>query len=81
MVTAKGTASKTRQITEVKVVPEGDIPILETVTGYFLKNESYDNNKILAMIEAQNPTVVATNWRVLNRRQEAIYTCLTFCNQ
>lgn len=69
---------KPDQQTYIKVVAESDIPKLAIVIGYFPKSESHDNAKILAMIEAQNPPVITTKWRVLNRIQEGMHTCVSF---
>lgn len=51
----------------LKIVEEAEIPKSEIFTTYIPGSLDYTNDRILTLIEAQNETLNATNWRVLRR--------------
>lgn len=54
----------------LKVVDEADVPRSKIFVGYFPSSASWQDDRILGQIEAQNADLRVSEWRVLNRLQK-----------
>ncbi|KAG5893074.1 hypothetical protein JTB14_021575 [Gonioctena quinquepunctata] len=62
---------------ELRVVEEAEMPHNEILVAYLPGSQGYSTEKILGLIEAQNESLNATNWRVLRRVSEGPLELLT----
>ncbi|KAG5876066.1 hypothetical protein JTB14_004425 [Gonioctena quinquepunctata] len=62
---------------ELRVVEEAELPHDEILVAYLPGSQGYSTEKILGLMEAQNKSLNAINWRVLNRTSEGPLELLT----